>query len=356
MSMRIVSQTSHHGFSLELDLSLPTTGVTAVFGPSGSGKTSLLRMIAGLDKRPGAEVHFNQQCWQQENRFVSVDQRKIGYVFQQPGLFPHLNVAQNITYGQSRNAQSDDIFIQLIDELIDIFELRRLIKRDPHSLSGGEQQRVAIVRALASSPQLLLMDEPLASLDEALKSEFMGYLEQILKTLPIPVIYVTHSKQEVARLSQHLLLLKAGKCVANAKTRDIFTDFSLDVSLFDSPQALIPARVIHIDPRFQLTRFTSGLGEVVATISKHQPGQQATLVIQASDVSITLSRQTDSSIQNIFAGRITQFEKVGEGKVLLKIAIQDDVLLSQISEQSFEHLGLAINQAVFAQIKSVAIH
>jgi len=196
------------GFSLDVDLALPTRGVTALFGHSGSGKTTLLRCIAGLERAPQGRLIVNGEVWQDEQRWVPTYKRPIGYVFQEPSLFSHLSVISNLRYGLKR--MSDEQRVSL-DQAIDLLGIGHLVDRKPDRLSGGERQRVGMARALAVSPRLLLMDEPLAALDLKRKQEILPYLERLHDELDIPVLYVSHSPDEVARLADYLVAMEDGR-------------------------------------------------------------------------------------------------------------------------------------------------
>lgn len=199
------------GFVLDVDLALPGRGVTALFGPSGAGKSTCLRAIAGLDRAPGGFLEVDGEIWQDESRgiFRPTHRRALGYVFQEAGLFPHLSVRGNLEYGRHRRRGNAPLVDS--DHLIGLLDLGPLLDRRPDTLSGGERQRAAIARALLASPRLLLLDEPLASLDLARKSEILPYLERLHQELEIPVIYVSHTIDEVVRLADHLVLLSGGR-------------------------------------------------------------------------------------------------------------------------------------------------
>jgi len=200
------------GFSLDVDLALPTRGVTALFGHSGSGKTTLLRCIAGLERAPQGRLIVNGEVWQDEQRWVPTYKRPIGYVFQEPSLFSHLSVISNLRYGLKR--MSDEQRVSL-DQAIDLLGIGHLVDRKPDRLSGGERQRVGMARALAVSPRLLLMGEPLAALDLKRKQEILPYLERLHDELDIPVLYVSHSPDEVARLADYLVAMEDGRVLAS---------------------------------------------------------------------------------------------------------------------------------------------
>ena len=202
MTLDVHAHFERRGFSISVDTSLPTDRVSALFGPSGSGKTTLLRLIAGLDRHAGTTVQFDGETWQNESTFLPAYQRRVGYVFQHLNLFPHLDAQGNLQYAEARcrkhstQGKSPDRA-----QVIDMLDLSHLLKRFPHELSGGEKQRVAIARALLSNPRVLLMDEPLGSIDAAARNRILPYLQTLHLNLEIPVVYVSHSVDEVLFLA-----------------------------------------------------------------------------------------------------------------------------------------------------------
>ncbi|WJG10911.1 molybdenum ABC transporter ATP-binding protein [Aliiglaciecola sp. LCG003] len=351
-----VSFTKHlSSHTLEIDVNITENGVTAIFGPSGVGKTTLLRVIAGLEAVSNGRVRFGSQVWQQQSQLMPTHLRQVAMVFQQPSLFAHLNVENNIFYAKQINPQK---FAQLnfnLQRLIDIFQLQPLLKRMPNSLSGGEQQRVAIVRALASQPKVLLMDEPLASLDDGLKQQFIGYFETLLEQINIPVIYVTHSKEEVARLSTHLIMLDKGDVVAQGKTADISTDLLLPLANASDAKCCVQGTISQHLPQQHLSQLNTSIGELYVAMLAAPCHNKVSVLIFAKDVSITLSHQQDTSILNILGATIVDFSFTEPGKVTVKLAIQGTYLLSQITRKSFDDLALTAGMNVFAQIKSIAL-
>ena len=214
------------GFTLNVDLDLPGRGVTALFGHSGSGKTTLLRCLAGLERHSTGSLHFKGEVWQDSTRsiFRPTHQRSLGYVFQEASLFPHLSVRKNLEYGRKRVNSGHKVSL---DHAVELLGIGHLLDRMPDRLSGGERQRVAIARALATSPELLLMDEPLAALDLKRKSEILPYLERLHDELDIPMFYVSHSPDEVARLADHVVLLAEGRVVAAGGLRETLARLDL---------------------------------------------------------------------------------------------------------------------------------
>ena len=204
-------------FLLDVNLELPSRGVTAIFGGSGSGKTTLLRFIAGLIPSKKGKVVVGEKIWQKDSYFLPTYKRQLGYVFQEPSLFSHLTVMGNLEYALKRRKKEGHLLG--LKELIDLFDLETLLKRNTSEISGGERQRVAIARALLTGPKLLLMDEPMASMDDFRKEEFLPYLEKLYQTLRIPILYVSHSTYEVERLADYIVILDEGLCVYRGPLR-----------------------------------------------------------------------------------------------------------------------------------------
>ena len=355
----------HHayaGFNLDVDLTLPNRGVTALFGHSGSGKTTLLRLIAGLDRAITGYLEINGQVWQDDSRriFVPVHQRALGYVFQDAALFPHLTVAQNIAYGQKRRAatspEADGTPAAQADGLIELLGIAHLLERRPASLSGGERQRVAIARALLARPRLLLMDEPLASLDLARKREILPYLERLHATLAIPLLYVTHAPHEVARLADHLVVLEKGRVITQGPLAATLARLDFPGAADDDFGTVIEGNVQAYDTRYHLLTlaFSGGLLRVV-----HEPmevGQKLRVQIKARDVSLTLTADTATSILNVFPAKIIAEQSTQiPGHLLIRLDAGGTALTARLSHHSYEHLKLAPGLLVHVQIKAVAV-
>uniref|UniRef100_UPI000B35E28E molybdenum ABC transporter ATP-binding protein n=1 Tax=Crenothrix polyspora TaxID=360316 RepID=UPI000B35E28E len=241
-------------FQLAVDLQLPASGITVLFGHSGSGKTTLLRCIAGLQKAQQGFLQINGNIWQDSERgiFLSTHKRSLGYVFQEANLFPHLTVTENLQFGLKRIAKSS--FGVELPQILELLGIGHLLQRLPEHLSGGERQRVAIARALALNPDLLLMDEPLAALDFKRKREILPFLSRLHQELKIPVLYVTHSQQEVAQLADHLVMLAEGKVIAEGALSETLS--RLDVPLAQDKEAITvwQATVVEHETDYHLTR------------------------------------------------------------------------------------------------------
>ena len=342
-------------FLLDVDLALPGHGVTALFGPSGCGKTSFLRAIAGLERVAG-RVEVNGQLWQDDAArvWLPTHRRQLGYVFQEASLFAHLNVRRNMEYGLRRLPPQQRRVP--LERAVELLGLTALTERMPHTLSGGERQRVAIARALAASPRLLLMDEPLAALDTARKAEVLPYLERLQRELDIPVLYVSHSPEEVARLASHLVLLEQGRVLAQGATAQVLARLDLPPAHGDDAAALVTATVLRHDAHDQMLSVAFSGGELhLVSHHPHEAGSTVRLRVAARDVSLSRTAPKDSTILNILPARITQLAPQGPGLVAVALDCTGTPLLARITQRSCESLGLAPGQTLFAQVKGAAL-
>ena len=340
-------------FSLKVDLSIPARGVNALFGPSGCGKTTLLRAIAGLERYPNGYLKVGNQTWQDDTHFLPPHRRPLGYVFQEPSLFPHLSVKRNLEYGLKR--LKGEVKKVSLEQAVELLGISQLLERRPHQLSGGEQQRVAIAHALAVNPAILLLDEPLAALDTARKQEILPYLESLHRELDIPVLYVSHSRDEVARLADHLVLLENGRVQASGPVGELFSQLELSLAHDVDTASVIEAVVGRHDDDFDLSYldFPSGC---FAVARNHLPfGQAVRLQIKASDVSITREHQSNTSILNIFAATVDKIAAEGKAKVTVRLMVGPNPILARITRKSALDLNLRPGKSVYVQIKSVAL-
>jgi molybdate transport system ATP-binding protein len=341
-------------FTLDVDTQLPMRGVTALFGPSGSGKTTLLRCIAGLERAAGA-LSLNGEVWQDDAQFLSTHQRALGYVFQEASLFPHLSVRANLEYGLKRIAPGERKL--KLEQVVAWLGLSQLIERsDPAQLSGGERQRVAIGRALLTSPRLLLMDEPLSALDTRSKQDILPYLERLHRELDIPVLYVSHALDEVARLSDHLVLLEQGRVIASGALGETLARLDLPTAHYDDAGAVIEAVVAQHDEAYHLTRVDFSGGSLWVGLVDQPHGSPVRARVLARDVSVATQQPHGSSISNILAARVIEICDEGPDKVNVRLAVGDSqVLLSRITRRSRDLLHLTDGMEVFAQVKSVVL-
>ena len=352
MSLRLKFNLTRADFALNVDLQLPGRGVTALFGPSGCGKTTLLRCIAGLERASGS-LMVNEHLWQDATHFTPTYQRAIGYVFQEASLFPHLSVRGNLHYGMKRASSNGKV---AIDPIIDLLGIRALLDRKPEGLSGGERQRVAIARALAVDPKLLLMDEPLAALDLKRKQEILPYLDRLQATLEIPILYVTHSPDEVVRLAHHLAVMDAGSVVASGELADTLSQLDLPVKLGQEAGVVIESVVGSIESQWHLTRMDFDGGSVWIRDPGLVLGAKARVRILASDVSLAREQPGKSSIQNVLQGQIDAMrDDEHPGLVLVRVKVGETALLARVTKRAVSELALMPGDTVWTQVKSVAL-
>lgn len=357
---------TNQGFVLKADLDIPATGVTAIVGHSGCGKTTLLRWLAGLEPGSPGFLEVKGVVWQNNAGQKDISwpawKRPIGYVFQESSLFPHLTVSGNFRFAVERSASALNKTER--NKIIGLFGLSSLLDRKPDELSGGEQQRVAIARALMIGPQLLLMDEPLSALDHQRKLEIMPYLERIKQTVNIPMIYVSHSMDEVARLADYAVVLDAGMITAQGSINEVFSGSGL--SGFDAEDAgsVLETVIERIDPGWHLAelRFPGGqlwLSDDCVVRSEMAEDEPIRVRIPAKDVSIALNDHSQSSIVNRIPATIKNINDIDVATALLQLQLENDdgssLLLARLTRRSVHHLGLAKGMKVWAQIKSAAI-
>ncbi|MGF1621976.1 MAG: molybdenum ABC transporter ATP-binding protein [Rhodomicrobiaceae bacterium] len=349
-------------FALEAAFSAPMRGVTAIFGPSGSGKTTILRCIAGLERLEG-RLSVNGRVWQDDRAgiFRKPHQRSIGYVFQEPSLFPHLSVRGNLLYGARRVRRNDTPPPISEAETVDLLGLTALMGRAPDKLSGGERQRVAIGRALLSRPRLLLMDEPLAALDQTAKAEILPFLEAIHLHLSVPIIYVSHDMAEVGRLADSLVLLDRGRVIASGPLSALETDPDLPLLRAPAATVTLEGRIAALDEAYALTRFAIPGGELTVPGLQGRIGDLRRLRIGVSDVSFTLQPPDDTTILNcppVQILSISDHDDAGAQKnIVAALGHGGDGgrIAARITRKGLEKLDLREGSEVFAQIKSVAL-
>jgi len=345
-------------FSLDVDFTAPGRGVTALFGPSGAGKTTVLRCAAGLERAAGRFI-VDGVPWQDDGAGIRLPahRRPVGVVFQDAGLFPHLSVRGNIAYGFDRVPAAERRLG--FDEVVDWLGVEPLLKRRTSGLSGGEQQRIGIARALLCSPRLLLFDEPLASLDEPGRAEIMPYLEALPARLSIPILYVSHSLREVARLADHMIWLDAGRVRAVGPLRDVLTRLDLAAERRDDAGAVVDAVVAEDDAEFELSGLDSAFGRLWVPRLAHPVGDAVRVRLLARDVSLSLEAEVRSSILNCFPARVAELGASENGQVLVRLVSrvgdEPEVLLARITRKSCVELGLAPGTDVYARVKSVSL-
>jgi molybdate transport system ATP-binding protein len=338
------------GFALDVSVELPLAGITAIFGPSGSGKTTLLRIIAGLEREARGRVVFDGETWAADGTRLPTHRRRIGYVFQDGRLFPHLTVEGNLRFGLERTSAAT----MTLDTAVAALDLGALLARRPASLSGGEQQRVAIGRALLANPRLLLMDEPLSSLDLSRKKEILPLIEKLPETFGLPVLYVTHNIDEVVRLADDVLLLRAGRVGAFGNVADVLG--RLDLSPLTGgveTGAVLRTEVAAYDRGVATLRV--GAQQLRVPMADTSVGTARRIRIHARDVAIATSRPQNLSIRNVLVARILRIEPGAGLSVELLLDVEGEHLRSRITDEACTELALAAGQQVFALVKSVAL-
>ena len=344
---------------LNLQFEVPASGTVGVFGPSGSGKTTLLRAIAGLMQADEADIRFAGRIWQDASTFLPTHQRRIGYVFQEPSLFPHLTVLGNIEYGQNRASESRIN----VSNIAQLFEIDNLLNRSVDRLSGGEQQRVAIVRALLSNPQLLLLDEPLSALDLRRKEEILPFLARLKTEFSIPMLYVTHAADELALLADHLLVIENGEVREEGEITSTYPLLGRGPGTEVHMAVLLEGEVGETDSRWHLATYHFPGGKLQIRSTKHsssQTGNSIRVRVQARDVSISLNEGANSSILNRLKAEVLEVtESVDAGMALVRSVVSSESgqseFLAQITAKSASDLALEPGKPVYLQIKSVAL-
>jgi len=351
MSLSIDIGLTRPGFTLEVAFDSPG-GVTALFGRSGAGKSTIAGLLAGLIKPDRGRIEIDGEVLvdRQAGIFVPPHRRRIGSVFQDGRLFPHLTVRQNLLYGAwfaGRQAAGKPL-----SDIVELLGIGALLGRRPATLSGGEKQRVAIGRALLMGPRLLVLDEPLAALDQARKDEILPYLERLRDETRLPMVYVSHSRDEVVRLADRLVVIEAGKVVSFGLIAEVSSRF--DAATGTEPAAVLAVTVGAIDPAHGLATLDFAGGQLTVPVGRLVLGQQLRLQIRARDVAIATGRPEGLSILNILPATILEMADTGPTAVGLRLDCGGTVLVAEITRLSAATLGLAPGRSVHALVKSVS--
>lgn len=327
-------------------------GLTALFGRSGSGKTTLIDLIAGLAKPDRGRIVVSDHVLvdRQAGIFLPPHRRRVGVVFQDARLFPHLSVAQNLAYGRLfARLPHDQAEFAAVTGMLGIAPL---LARQPAGLSGGERQRVAIGRALLARPRLLLMDEPLAALDEARKAEILPYIERLRDEAGVPIVYVSHSVAEVARLAGTIVVLDAGRVAATGPAEQILRRADL-IPLHGEPGALLDMVVAGSDPQTALTRLSGQAGTLLVPDLARPAGTGVRVRIPARDVLVAVRKPDGLSARNVLPGRVASLVPAGSG-VMVEIDCNGAILIARLTAAAVADLSLAPGCEVMAVIKSAA--
>jgi molybdate transport system ATP-binding protein len=340
-------------FRLQVKFSIPERGILGVFGHSGSGKTTLLRCVAGLEKKVQGSIELGNEVWLDESRNLSSQQRNVGYVFQDDRLFPHLTVSENLEYGVRRSSDNIDPLDR--DHLHQLLNIGHLQNRMPSQLSGGEAQRVAIGRALLKKPKILLLDEPLSSLDWKRKQEILPYLGKLHEELSIPMLYVSHSLDEVSFLCDHMLVMEQGDIRFKGSIQDSLVSPGSPLATAENAAAILDGNVSKQEKEFQISTVHTKNGNAIQVPGILPIGQRVRLRTRATDISLSKTAASDSSILNILEGVIVEIVEQQQSHVLLQVDVNQDILLVRLTNKSYRLLGFGLQQKVFVQIKAVSI-
>ncbi|WP_062012334.1 molybdenum ABC transporter ATP-binding protein [Aureimonas sp. AU4] len=342
------------GFSLDVAFTAPARGITALFGPSGCGKTTILRSVAGLQRLSGRLV-VEGEVWQDEQRFLPPHRRGAAYVFQEPSLFPHLDVRGNLDFGRRRLASGTQPTARF-EELVALLGLERLLARRPQALSGGERQRVSLARALLAEPRLLLMDEPLSALDQDAKDEILPYLETLHARLSIPAILVTHDRAEVERLADRVVVLEAGRVVGAGSIAEVLADPALPFAARQGAASVLRASVVGHEDADDLAVLDLGGHRLLIAGPERPPGTPLRLRVRAADVSLALAAPQNTTILNVLPATIRRILPVGPAELDVSLELRDgQFLAARITRRSARLLELSEGQTVQAQMKGVSL-
>lgn len=342
-----------NGFSLDLDTVIPPRTCTAVYGASGSGKTTLLNCVAGLQTPdPGSAIRFGATPWLGAGTQVATHQRQVGYVFQDARLFPWLSVNDNLNYALHRRHSSQGPSHQ---QVCDWLQLQELLPQEPAQLSRGQQQRVAIARALLSAPQILLLDEPLANIDQVSRRQILGHLQTVQREAGLPMLFVSHDIEEVMRLADWLVVLEDGRIRAQGPTLELCSQLDLALAHEEQAAAILEAEVGERDVEFGLTRLSFAGQSLWVTGVTAAPGTRMRMRIPARDVSLCLQPPQQTSILNILRAQVTAIEDSQSDRLLVQLQAAEQLLLARVTRKSVVNLNLQPGQLVYAQIKSVAL-
>lgn len=358
--LSLAIQHSVDGFRLDVALNA-SNGVTGIIGPSGAGKSMLLRMIAGLERPTTGHIIFAEETLSDATRgfFLAPEHRRIGYVFQDALLFPHMSVAENLNYGVKRRGNMGHISR---DDIIALLGLEQLLARRPHHLSGGEAQRVAIGRALLSNPRLLLMDEPLSSLDPQRRRDILPFIDALHHQLDLPIIYVSHNIDEITQLADCVMVLHAGQVAAQGNVADVLNQPAMQRFILgddqgaDDPAIIVEADVLAHDVPQHVTTLSFGAAQLSLPLLHRSIGSMVRLRIHARDIAIATERPRSISVQNIIETTVAEIKPTRAGQVEVILYLSDKHrLIARITKRASDTLALVPGMIVWALIKSVAL-
>lgn len=351
MSLKFDVRLQQGAFHLEAAGQVPAGGITALIGPSGAGKSTLLRVLAGLDRGARGLVHLGDECWLSDDVQVPAHRRRVGLVFQDGGLLPHLSVSGNLDYALKRAGTPR----LPKDEVIALTGIQALLRHRPHQLSGGQRQRVALARSLLTEARALLLDEPLSALDQPARQQLIGILRRLPSRIGIPVLYVSHSLEEIAQLADHALLIDAGRILAAGPLRPLLSDLTQSPARQSHALTPIDGRIRHHDAVDGLTAVAWGAETLWIPRTGGEPGDNVRLLLHARDISLAHEPPTDSSILNSVPAQVRDWFDHGNGQCTVRLDTDTGPLLARITRRSARLLDLQPGQSLFALIKSVAL-
>lgn len=352
MSLSVVLRHPFSSTRMDVSFKVPTPGLTVLFGPSGAGKSTIISAAAGLLRPQECRIALDGQVLVDtaSGIWLPPERRRMGLVFQDARLFPHMSIASNLRFGLRRATPGPVRF----DEVVELLGIEALLTRRPRSLSGGERQRVAIGRALLAQPHILAMDEPLASLDSERKAEIMPYLTRLKTALRLPILYVTHSPDEVAQLADSIVLIEAGRVIGYGSLSEIAARTDLPFATREDSGAVLLCRVVDHDRERRLSRLEGGGAMLFAPLLDAPLGAERRVRIPAREVILAGKAPDSISVQNIVPGRVRRITD-DAGSILVEIALERDALISRVTHDAINRLGLAPGREVLALIKSSSL-
>ena len=345
------------GFVLDANFEAPTPGVVALFGRSGCGKTTAVNIIAGLLGADAAHIELDGTVLEYRSAgiYVPPERRRIGYVFQDGRLFPHMSVLRNLRYGLTRADAASGAQPMGMEQIVSLLGLERLLARRPHQLSGGEKQRVSLGRALLSQPRMLLLDEPLAALDTARREEVLPYLEKLRDSFSIPMVYVSHQFDEVLRLATHVVLLNAGRVLAQGSLNEVSLHPAFrSIVGPDSVGAVLDGVVTQVDASCGMAGLRVGRGELNVSVRDVRAGERVRVQLLARDIILATEVPRGLSVRNELRGVVVDVIEDEEDAVLVTVDIGGANVLSRVTRQAMSSLGLRAGLEVWVLVKAVS--